>query len=677
MVRRGLRPLPGGDPVVLRCGVPAPCFSFFPVFSRRSDGHGGFRCRQKGDLLHTYTTSDLTPAGERPGTIEAGALWPAPGSNRHANLPSDCGSASLSLAAPVDRPRHDRAPRRRKPLTTVRPSPLVVVPVLVVWTLTLLFATGGRADAATSATTPDVSRCPWLQAAVGRGESPAQLARTVLERMTVREKLGEMVLVSSGDYENSNAGVPRLCIPPLTLQDGPQGLAYGAEHVTQLPAPLGVAATFDTTVAHLYGEVLGSEAAGQGFDVVQGPNLNIDRVPQSGRTYEGFGEDPVLVSAMGVADIEGIQETGAMAMAKHFAVYNQETDRGVLNDLVSQRALQELYLPPFRAAVSQAHVGSVMCAYPKLNGTFQCQDGSLLGLLQQWGFDGFLRSDLGSVHDPLAAIAAGTDLIKPAQVGQIDPAGGPAGIADVVGGRGCHPRAHVDVRPRAGRPARRGLAGLGGRLPGPHRIRPDRGRALGRPAQERPFGPPPEALAGQVRGGHRGRRQFGAGHNRSRQLARARPLHFQPAGRDRPAGRIGYHGYLCRRREHNRSATRRPLGLPHAGLRGRPRAHPHAHADRVGHRRAPRPERSAHRRRLHPGPHREQPAPPRADPVALGRAPTPTPLAGQTTLAPERRRPLADPLSGGAAGRMVGRVGHLDGDPHASPDRALHPRPPG
>ncbi len=305
----------------------------------------------------------------------------------------------------------------------------MVVPAVVVWTLTLVMATGGQAGAATPDTTPGVSRCKWLEGAIDRGESPAQLARTVLERMTVPEKLGEMVLVSSGDYENINAGVPRLCIPPLTLQDGPQGLAYGAEHVTQLPAPLGVAATFDTTIARLYGEVLGSEATGQGFDVVQGPNLNIDRVPQSGRTYEGFGEDPLLVSAMGVADIEGIQATGALAMAKHFAVYNQETDRGVLNDVVSQRALEELYLPPFRAAVSQAHVASVMCAYPQLNGTYQCQDGSLLGLLQQWGFDGFVRSDLGSVHDPLAAIAAGTDLIKPAQVRRLAPLVGQPGLS--------------------------------------------------------------------------------------------------------------------------------------------------------------------------------------------------------------------------------------------------------
>ena len=182
---------------------------------------------------------------------------------------------------------------------------------------------------------------------------------------------------------------------------------------------MGIAATFDTSIARAYGEVEGSEALGQGVDVIQGPNLNIDRVPQNGRGYEGYGEDPGLVSAMGVADIEGIQSTGALAMAKHFAVYGQETDRAGLDDVVSPRALEEIYLPPFKAAVTQAQVSSVMCAYPQLNGTYQCQDPQLLDVLAQWGFVGFVRSDLGSVHDPLAALTSGTDLLKPGSIPQL------------------------------------------------------------------------------------------------------------------------------------------------------------------------------------------------------------------------------------------------------------------
>lgn len=262
-------------------------------------------------------------------------------------------------------------------------------------------------------------RCPWLRAAMARNAAPATLAAAAVRRMTTEEKLGEIVLDETDRYENVDAGVPRLCIPPLTLQDGPQGVAFGATGVTQLPAPLGVAATFDPAIARAFGQVEGAEATGQGIDVLQGPNLNIDRVPESGRSYETFGEDPTLVSAMGVADIEGIQSAGAMAMAKHFAVYDQETDRGELDDVVSQRALEELYDPPFEAAVAEAHVSSAMCAYPELNGTYQCQDGALLDQLRQWGFDGFVRSDLGSVHDPVAAIDAGTDLLKPARVDRL------------------------------------------------------------------------------------------------------------------------------------------------------------------------------------------------------------------------------------------------------------------
>ncbi len=268
----------------------------------------------------------------------------------------------------------------------------------------------------TAATAEIATRCPWLQAAMDRHLSAAALARLVAGRMTLAEKLGEIVLVESGEFENMNAGVPRLCIPALTLQDGPQGVAFGAVDVTQLPSPLGLAATFDPSLARSYGQVQGSEAAGQGIDVIQGPTLNVERVPESGRDYEGFGEDPLLVADIGVADIEGIQSTGTMAMAKHFAVYGQETDRGALDDVVSERALQEIYFPPFKAAVTRAHVSTVMCAYPKLNGTYQCQDPQLLSVLAQWGFTGLVRSDLGSVHDPIAALGAGTDMIKPERV---------------------------------------------------------------------------------------------------------------------------------------------------------------------------------------------------------------------------------------------------------------------
>ncbi|MBV8461790.1 MAG: glycoside hydrolase family 3 C-terminal domain-containing protein [Acidimicrobiales bacterium] len=258
--------------------------------------------------------------------------------------------------------------------------------------------------------------CPWLARAMSRHEPPSALARLVLDRMTLEEKLGEIVLFSLGPYENVNLGVARLCIPPLTLQDGPQGLAYGDTGVTQLPAPLALAATFDTRLARSYGIVQATEAKGQGFDLVQGPTLDLLRIPQTGRAFETLGEDPLLAGTLGVAEIGGIQSQQIMAQAKEFAVYSQETDRGALNDVVSDRTLHELYLPAFQAAVARGQVASVMCAYPQLGGTYQCQDAALLGLLDQWGFGGFVRSDLGAVHDPAAALVAGTNLLKPGSI---------------------------------------------------------------------------------------------------------------------------------------------------------------------------------------------------------------------------------------------------------------------
>jgi len=231
--------------------------------------------------------------------------------------------------------------------------------------------------------------------------------------MTLAEKVGFVELVRRGRIENINTGVPALCIPPLTLVDGPNGIAFDLRGVTQLPASVALAATFDPELAYDYGEVLGVEARAKGLDAVQAPELNLAQVPQSGRTFEAFGEDPFLTSVMGVADVEGIQSRDVMAVAKHFTAYNQETQRKTLREIVSERALLELYDKPFQAVVTQAHVASVMCAYGVLNGVTDCADPSLYGLLRSWGFTGFVRSDLGAVSAPAPAFQAGLDLIKP------------------------------------------------------------------------------------------------------------------------------------------------------------------------------------------------------------------------------------------------------------------------
>ncbi|HEX7444623.1 MAG TPA: glycoside hydrolase family 3 C-terminal domain-containing protein, partial [Acidimicrobiales bacterium] len=193
----------------------------------------------------------------------------------------------------------------------------------------------------------------------------------------------------------------------------------GDTGVTQLPVPMAIGATFDTSMAEQYGEVLGAEARGQGIDVSQGPNLNIDRVPTSGRADESYGEDPLLTTQLGLADIQGMQARGVMADAKHLVAYSQETNRGALDAVVPDRALQEIYLPPFKAAVTQGHVATLMCAYPQLDGNFQCQDPALGLVLQQWGFAGFVRSDLGAVHDQPLSLASGVQLQKPSGVEEL------------------------------------------------------------------------------------------------------------------------------------------------------------------------------------------------------------------------------------------------------------------
>ncbi len=258
------------------------------------------------------------------------------------------------------------------------------------------------------------SNCPWVQQSLHHLASPLSLANEVLLRMTLLQEVKFVILATYPPLENSNSGVASLCIPALTLSDGPNGLANGLTGVTQLPAAIGIAASFNPSLARSVGQVVGTEARAKGIQVVQGPELNLARVPESGRIFEAYGEDPFLTSAMGVASIEGIQSTGVMADAKHFSAYTQETARLRLNQVVSSRALAELYNAPFKAAVQQAHVASLMCWYGSLNGVNTCSDPYLYQTLKSWGFTGFVRSDLEAVRNVAKAFRAGIALVKPA-----------------------------------------------------------------------------------------------------------------------------------------------------------------------------------------------------------------------------------------------------------------------
>lgn len=296
------------------------------------------------------------------------------------------------------------------------------VTVLVVIALSLGAVIGGAkiSSASSLAIVPAPHRpsttalCPWAHRQGYRSLATATaMSDEVLSKMTLAQKVLFVVLKSRRSIENYHAGLLDLCIPSLTISDGPDGVAGGMRGVTQFPAEIAVGATFDPSIANAVGRAIGAEARAKGINAIQGPDLNLARVPLSGRTFDTFGEDPYLSAILGVADIEGIQSSGVMAIAKHFGAYTQETARVRLNQIVSARVLAEVYDVPFRAAVEQAHVAGLMCAYGALNGVNTCSDPLLYSTLRTWGFTGFVRSDRQAVRSAVAALKAGISLIKP------------------------------------------------------------------------------------------------------------------------------------------------------------------------------------------------------------------------------------------------------------------------
>ena len=273
-------------------------------------------------------------------------------------------------------------------------------------------AAGARAAAA-----PATASCPWLNQALPVRKRVAMLLAqmTLANKITVVEGQG-----TSQPYVFYMAAQPALCIPALGLEDGPNGVGDGLTGVTQLPAGVSLAAAFDPALARQYGKVIGSEEWGKGAAVNLGPTVNIDRDPRWGRSFESFTEDPYLNAALAVGEIGGVQSTGEMSQVKHFAVYNQETNRNTAADdaIISQRAEHEIYLPAFWAATQQARASSVMCSYSTINGQYDCQNDYLLHttLDQNWAFPGFVTSDYDATHSTVGSADAGMDQEMPGPV---------------------------------------------------------------------------------------------------------------------------------------------------------------------------------------------------------------------------------------------------------------------
>jgi beta-glucosidase len=251
--------------------------------------------------------------------------------------------------------------------------------------------------------------------------TPTQRAAAIVAQMTLDEKITELHGIGTQDHWRSVPAIDRLGIPAMVITNGPAGVGPGDSltHLlpaTALPAPMSLAASFDTALANGYGQLVGAEARDLGNDVLEGPDENLLRIPTNGRAFESYGEDPYLDTRVGVNAIEGIQSQGVIDEVKHYAVNNQEDNRYAVDEVVDQRTLHEMYLPHFEASVREAHVGAVMCAYPVVNGTHACENTQLLNevLRGQWGFDGYVQSDFGATHGTVASATAGMDLEMPA-----------------------------------------------------------------------------------------------------------------------------------------------------------------------------------------------------------------------------------------------------------------------
>ncbi|MGO4463098.1 glycoside hydrolase family 3 protein [Streptomyces sp. M-16] len=238
----------------------------------------------------------------------------------------------------------------------------------------------------------------------------------LVQAMTLDEKL--TFVHGSDDPERLGQsgyipGVPRLGIPELRMTDGPAGVRMKRKTTTALPAPIALSCTFDEELAARYGEYLGHEARAKRQDVLIGPMINVLRQPFGGRNFELYGEDPLLVTAIGTAVINGIQSQGVIAMPKHFAANNQEENRMAVDTVVDERTLREIEFPAFEAAV-QAGAGALMGATNGVNGHPSCENETLLTtvLRDEWGFEGWVMSDWDAVHDTVA-IERGLDQEMP------------------------------------------------------------------------------------------------------------------------------------------------------------------------------------------------------------------------------------------------------------------------
>ena len=284
--------------------------------------------------------------------------------------------------------------------------------------LTMALVIAGCSDGSDQVSIPGPCAA-WMDTSL----SPQARAQALVAAMTLAQKIDQ----THGDAVPEDfrvvLGIEALCIPALTVTNGPAGVGPGPQVLnnvpaTALPSPLLLASTWDPAMAARYGHVQGTEMRAIGRNLLEAPDVDLARIPINGRTFEAYGEDPWLISRLGVANIDAIQSHDIIGMVKHYTVNNQEKDRNSIDVQVSERALRELYMVPFEAAVREAKVASVMCAYNSVNGAFSCENARILTTLlrEEWGFEGFVQSDFFAMKSTVDSANAGTDLEMPTAI---------------------------------------------------------------------------------------------------------------------------------------------------------------------------------------------------------------------------------------------------------------------
>ncbi len=248
---------------------------------------------------------------------------------------------------------------------------------------------------------------------------------TIISKMTLEEKVN--MLHAKNMF--TSAGVERLGIADLVYTDGPFGireemqpkswmpLGWETDKATFFPTGSALAATWSPDLAYEYGTAMAHEARLRGKDMLLGPAINIQRIPTGGRTYEYLSEDPFLNAKLSVGYVKGVQENGVASCVKHYALNNQENNRGTVNVIVGERAMREIYLPAFRAAVEEADAYGFMAAYNKVNGWWCAENDNLLNkiLRDTWGFGGIVISDWGGTHSTVRSIESGLNVEMPGE----------------------------------------------------------------------------------------------------------------------------------------------------------------------------------------------------------------------------------------------------------------------